>query len=90
MSNVPWNNLNVGALQVVIMDPTTGEMAVPNVVASSVTIVASALPTGAATETTLAAVNTAIGAKTDAAWDGVAASASVISLLKAIALNTAA
>ena len=29
-----------------------------------------------------------IGAPTDAAWDGVAASATVISLLKAIALNT--
>lgn len=32
----------------------------------------------------------ALGTPTDAAWDGVAASASVISLLKAIALNTAA
>lgn len=30
-----------------------------------------------------------LGAPTDAAWDGVAASASVISLLKAIATNTA-
>jgi hypothetical protein len=33
---------------------------------------------------------TAIGDPTDAAWDGVAASATVISLLKAIATNTAA
>lgn len=61
----------------------------------NITITASALPAGASTSakqdtanTSLAAINTAIGAKTDAAWDGVAASASVISLLKAIALNT--
>ena len=32
----------------------------------------------------------AIGTVSDAAWDGVAADATVISLLKAIALNTAA
>ncbi len=36
----------------------------------------------------LAALNAAIGATDDAAWNGVAADASVISLLKAIALNT--
>jgi hypothetical protein len=39
-------------------------------------------------KTKLDTLNTAVGAKTDAAWDGVAASASVISLLKAIAVNT--
>lgn len=33
-------------------------------------------------------LNTAIGAPADAAWDGVAASASVIALLKKIAVNT--
>jgi hypothetical protein len=42
----------------------------------------------AAGNTKLDALNTAIGTKTDAAWDGVAASASVISILKAIALNS--
>jgi hypothetical protein len=35
-----------------------------------------------------AATATAIGEPTDAAWDGVAASATVIALLKAIAINT--
>lgn len=89
MSNLPWDNLNAGALQVVIMDPTTGEMAVPNVVASSVTIVASALPDGAATEAKQDDIIATLGATDDAAWDGVAADATVISLLKAIALNTA-
>jgi hypothetical protein len=49
MANVPYNNLNYDGLKVVIVDPATGEFAVPNVVASNVTIVASTLPTGAAT-----------------------------------------
>jgi hypothetical protein len=43
---------------------------------------------GRALRTTDASLATAIGSPTDAAWDGVAASATVISLLKAIALNT--
>jgi hypothetical protein len=37
-----------------------------------------------ATQTTLAALNTAMGSKTDAAWDGVAASASLIAIMKAV------
>lgn len=53
----------------------------------NITIIASALPDGAATEATLAAVSTAIGTKADAAWSGTG-DASVISLLKKIALNT--
>jgi hypothetical protein len=38
--------------------------------------------------TTNTALQTAIGTTADAAWDGVAATATVISLLKKIALNT--
>lgn len=41
-----------------------------------------------AADTNAADMATAIGSTDDAAWDGVAADASVISLLKAIALNT--
>jgi len=62
----------------------------------NITITESALPDGAATEAkqdtgnaALAAIADAIGATDDTAWDGVDPDATVISLLKAIALNTA-
>lgn len=45
---------------------------------------AAGAPVSASTEE----MTTAIGSPTDAAWDGVAGSATVISLLKKIALNT--
>lgn len=64
MSNVPWTNLNPNAMQVVLLDPSTGQM----------------YAAGSAA---------AFGTPADAAWDGVSAEPSVISLLKKIALNTA-
>jgi hypothetical protein len=39
--------------------------------------------------TKLTDLNTAIGTKSDAAWDGVSASPSLISIMKAVALHTA-
>jgi hypothetical protein len=44
--------------------------------------------TDLAKEATLAALSAKIGTTADAAWDGVAATATVIALLKKIALNT--
>lgn len=47
-----------------------------------------AVPGGVATEDTLSDLLASIGSPDDTAWNGSDAEASVISLLKAIALNT--
>lgn len=53
----------------------------------NISIVDSVLPDGAATEATSADMAAAIGSPSDAAWSG-SGDATVISLLKKIALNT--
>lgn len=83
---------------VILMDLSGNYVAVTGNVTSlnDIEITDSVLPTGAATEATLAnvateatlaALSAKIGTVADAAWTGVG-DATVISLLKAIALNT--
>lgn len=60
----------------------------PNAVSAKALVVTMAsgspVPTGGATSALQGTLNTAIGSPTDAAWDGSAASASLISIMKAI------